>query len=110
MRRKVFERDRGVCAQCGIDTEYFRRQLPNGDYKAAAEFAKQYGVPAGRVRTDWWDADHRVPVIEGGGECTLDNMRTLCIPCHKKETAALARRRARDRHEARPLPLFDGLR
>ena len=25
-------------------------------------------------------------VKDGGGQCGLDNMRTLCIGCHKKKT------------------------
>ena len=33
-----------------------------------------------------WDADHIIPVKEGGGQCGLDNIRTLCISCHKKVT------------------------
>ena len=37
-------------------------------------------------------------------EPTLDNYRTLCIPCHREETRALAQRRARRRREtAMPL-------
>ena len=32
------------------------------------------------------DADHIKPVYEGGGSCGLDNIRTLCIACHKKNT------------------------
>jgi hypothetical protein len=24
-----------------------------------------------------------VPVAEGGGECDLSNMRTLCLKCHR---------------------------
>ncbi len=39
-----------------------------------------------------WQADHIVPLIEGGG-LLLDNLRTLCVPCHTGETAALAARR-----------------
>ncbi len=27
----------------------------------------------------------------GGGECSLDNVRTLCVPCHAAVTAAQAR-------------------
>lgn len=50
-------------------------------------------------RTTFWDADHIVPVVEGGGECGLDNYRTLCQPCHKAETKALAARRAKARRE-----------
>lgn len=47
--------------------------------------------------THCWEADHIIPVIEGGGECGLENYRTLCIPCHHKATAALAARRAQKR-------------
>jgi 5-methylcytosine-specific restriction endonuclease McrA len=38
-------------------------------------------------------------VVEGGGECTLENMRTLCIPCHKRATADL-RQRLKDQQQA----------
>lgn len=48
-----------------------------------------------------WEADHIVPVVEGGGGCELDNYRTLCLECHRVETRALAQRRAQKRREAR---------
>lgn len=35
-----------------------------------------------------WHADHIVPVYKGGGECRLENMRTLCVACHYEVTAA----------------------
>jgi 5-methylcytosine-specific restriction endonuclease McrA len=44
-----------------------------------------------------WQADHVVPVAEGGGSCGLDGLRTLCTACHKAETRALAGRLARAR-------------
>ena len=44
-----------------------------------------------------WHMDHIVPVVEGGGACGLENLRTLCICCHKKETRELARRLAEQR-------------
>lgn len=47
-----------------------------------------------------WQADHVVPVCEGGGECGLDGLRTLCRGCHKVVTAALAKRRAKRRRDA----------
>ncbi|MQL74112.1 hypothetical protein Taro_006452 [Colocasia esculenta] len=34
-----------------------------------------------------WHADHIVPVHKGGGECRLENMRTLCVVCHSDVTA-----------------------
>ena len=53
--------------------------------KAAAEWSL-------RGRKSLWDADHIVPVAEGGGECDLSNMRTLCLKCHRIHTAELRNR------------------
>jgi hypothetical protein len=55
----------------------------------------------------FWDMDHITPVVEGGGGCGLDNLRTLCIPCHRAETAKLAARRAADRRPQQELGLED---
>lgn len=46
-------------------------------------------------RLTLWDMDHIVPVAEGGGSCGMENLRTLCMRCHRAQTAALARRRSR---------------
>lgn len=89
LREKVFERDRGVCAQCGLDTEAMRKDKRKLDYRARRQFEKEWGG-----RRHLWDADHIVPVAEGGGECDLSNMRTLCLRCHRAATAELRRRRA----------------
>lgn len=42
--------------------------------------------------SDLWEADHIVPVVEGGTHAQV-NLRTLCHPCHKQTTRALATRR-----------------
>jgi hypothetical protein len=57
------------------------------------------GWPLGRE--SFWDMDHIIPVIEGGGLCGLDNYRTLCVPCHKAETKKLAIKRAEERNQKR---------
>jgi 5-methylcytosine-specific restriction protein A len=88
LRQQVFARDRGVCAVCGVDTEALRKDKRKLDYTARRQFEKQWGH-----RKHLWDADHIVPVVEGGGECDLSNMRTLCLECHRDVTAALRRRR-----------------
>ena len=44
-------------------------------------------------RRTWWDMDHRKPISEGGTH-DLENLRTLCIPCHLRESADGAARRA----------------
>jgi 5-methylcytosine-specific restriction endonuclease McrA len=54
-----------------------------------------------------WEADHIVPVCEGGGECGLDNYQTLCVPCHREETRKLARKRADERKGQLRLPIGD---
>lgn len=44
-----------------------------------------------------WQVDHVVPVSEGGGQCGLQNLRTLCSPCHAEVTRLQAGTRARAR-------------
>ena len=41
---------------------------------------------------DFWQADHIKAVAEGGGSCGLENLRTLCTPCHQIETEKLRSR------------------
>lgn len=97
--RKVKERDHGVCAICSVDTEALRLefgQVPRGASRAA--WLTERGLPMSLLeRQRWFDVDHIVPVVEGGGSCGLDNLRTLCVVCHKRVTAELAARRAKAR-------------
>lgn len=88
LREQVFARDRGVCGLCGVDTEVLRKDKRKLDYSARRQFEKDWGG-----RKNLWDADHILPVVEGGGECDLSNMRTLCLKCHREATAALLKRR-----------------
>lgn len=45
-------------------------------------------------RSDLWDADHIIPVEEGGGQCGLSNYQTLCVVCHLKKNAKHAAQRS----------------
>jgi 5-methylcytosine-specific restriction endonuclease McrA len=58
LRRRVYRRDGGVCALCGASCG------PSS-----------------------WQADHIIPIADGGAARDLRNVRTLCIPCHRRETA-----------------------
>jgi len=49
-------------------------------------------------RSTGWDADHIIPVAKGGLQLGIENIRTLCHPCHKKVTAELAAELARERN------------
>jgi 5-methylcytosine-specific restriction protein A len=92
VREKVLARDRGICAACGVDCLSAERQLKRlrGAAKLKAQLA--WGLRA-NSRKSLWDADHIVPVVEGGGECDLENIRTLCLKCHRTATAELRKRR-----------------
>lgn len=77
-----------------------RRETASRGAARRIERLKAEGWPL-HIRTSWWEADHIIPVVEGGGQTGLENLRTLCWPCHRKATAELAARRAaRRRQEA----------
>jgi 5-methylcytosine-specific restriction enzyme A len=95
LREQVFKRDHGRCALCGLDTESLRRRLfvlARRDRSAWRRLMADLRIS--RKRASLWDADHIVPVCEGGGECGLDNIRTLCLACHRRETDRLRLRLA----------------
>lgn len=114
MREIVRRRDRGVCAECGLDAEELRRDVEsiesfllgehpcnvpwwrrggrNSERGAFREWLAERGYDA--HRTTFWDVDHIRPVWDGGGACGLENLRTLCVICHKRVTAEGAARRA----------------
>ncbi|MDQ6676497.1 MAG: HNH endonuclease [Acidobacteriota bacterium] len=92
LRDRVVARDRGICAVCRTDTHeaWLRLKRSRGDRRAAALL--KWGLTKLNRRT-LWDADHIIPVVEGGGECDLSNIRTLCLRCHREATAGLRKRR-----------------
>jgi hypothetical protein len=96
-RAFLWKRDRGVCAECGIDTEAERERFDT-------ETADLNGLERWRAQQDGeytltWEGDHRHPLIDGG-EHVKENLQTLCTPCHKAKTAREARARARRSREA----------
>lgn len=94
LRQQVLLRDRGICACCGIDTLEALRKLRRSRGVKRAELLQYWGLQ-NHTRKSLWDADHILPVVEGGGECDLENIRTLCLICHGRATAELRDRRRR---------------
>lgn len=89
LRDQVLARDKGRCAICSTDTLLAFQQLQRSRGESRTELLALWGLRSVRARRSLWDADHILPVAEGGGECDLDNLRTLCLPCHREVTAAL---------------------
>ena len=94
LRECVFERDHGSCAICRVDTHKLRRRimrLPFAERMREIRALQARGVIT-RRRKSWWEADHIRAVVEGG-DSNLENIRTLCIPCHRAVTKELRIRR-----------------
>ena len=92
LRDQVFARDRGICAICHADTVAIYAALKRSRGSARAAGLSFYGMSSISSRRSLWDADHIRPVAEGGGQCDLDNLRTLCVPCHREVTSHLRER------------------
>ena len=100
LRRWIPGTARRVCVVVVVGTgcvhEFMIRSQPG--YARKCVEARDHGVCAicGKVNGEW-QADHTIPVIEGGGQVGLSGLRTLCTAHHQAETAKLATRRARAR-------------
>ena len=89
LRKCVYKRDKGICAICNIDTKKIAKEALKLKGKEREQFLINNNISL--KRKIWkrkyggglWDADHIISVKDGGGECGLENLRTLCIPCHK---------------------------
>jgi hypothetical protein len=101
LRDQVFARDRGRCAVCSIDTVAAYAALKRARGAARAAGLGLYGMKTMSSRRSLWDADHILPVAEGGGQCDLDNIRTLCLLCHREATAQLRVRLKRSSGQSR---------
>jgi 5-methylcytosine-specific restriction enzyme A len=91
VREQIFQRDRGRCAHCGVDAIREHSKLKRSRGAAREALMRHWGLKT-KVRKSLWDADHILPVAEGGGECDLDNIRTLCLRCHRSVTLQLRER------------------
>ncbi len=92
-RRQVFKRDQGICAMCDMDVagmeQRVKKLLDSGVHPFI--LAERLQLKPKELNRTLWDVDHVVPLVEGGTN-QLDNMRTLCVWCHKEETKSLSKR------------------
>src|ERR1700761_3884139 len=92
LRDQVFARDRGICAVCRIDSIAAFNALKRARGPARKAGLHLYGMKSITARRSLWDADHIRPVAEGGGQCDLATLRTLCLLCHREATSRLRMR------------------
>ena len=99
LRQQVLKRDKGICAVCRVNTLSAFLRLKKARGASRDLHLAEWGLK--RVsRRSLWDADHILPVAEGGGECDLQNVRTLCLKCHRLSTAELRTRLSAQRRVA----------
>ena len=104
VRAQLFAREGGKCTKCGIDAgALFARictlhpaerlnALCNANWKLPKTPRALERLLQNPNEGMFWQADHIVAVSEGGGSCGLENLRTLCVPCHTDETEKLKSR------------------
>lgn len=91
------KRDKGICRLCGLNVVKAHREWTRAKPPASDRAARK----AWRSARPRWEADHIVPVADGGGECGLENYRLLCRPCHLQVTLQWRAQRVLGRRLAR---------
>ncbi|XP_014796624.1 PREDICTED: DNA annealing helicase and endonuclease ZRANB3 [Calidris pugnax] len=105
LRTKVFEIERGVCQFCKQNAQELYlsiRDAPKGRRKELLESSWLSHLPLGQLNEmirspaegQFWQVDHIKPVYSGGGQCSLENLQTLCTLCHRERTAKQAKERS----------------
>ena len=95
LRDCVYKRDKGICKLCDLDTKKVAKTALSLYGCDRIKYLEENSISLKRkiwIRKHGgglWDADHIIPVKDGGGMCGLENVRTLCIKCHKLVTKSL---------------------
>lgn len=111
LRAKVFEIEHGVCQLCNLNAQelFLRlRDAPKSQRKNFLDITWTSKLPLEQLNEmirnpsegHFWQVDHIKPVSGGGGQCSLDNLQTLCTVCHKERTARQAKERSQVRRES----------
>ncbi|CAH7195658.1 Zranb3 [Phodopus roborovskii] len=111
LRAQVFATEHGVCQLCRVNAhELFLRvrDAPKSQRKNLLDAAWTAKLPLEQLNEmlrdpaegHFWQVDHVKPVYEGGGQCSLDNLQTLCTVCHKERTAQQAKERVQARRRS----------
>ncbi|KAM9550386.1 DNA annealing helicase and endonuclease ZRANB3 isoform 3-T3 [Guaruba guarouba] len=105
LRTKVFEIEHGVCQFCHQNAQELYlsiRDAPKSQRKKLLESSWMSHLPIAQLNEiitnptegQFWQVDHIRPVYSGGGQCSLENLQTLCTVCHRERTAQQAKERS----------------
>uniref|UniRef100_A0A3P8TGA3 Zinc finger RANBP2-type containing 3 n=1 Tax=Amphiprion percula TaxID=161767 RepID=A0A3P8TGA3_AMPPE len=108
MRSRVLEAEQGICQHCGLQAHDLflkvrdtpisqRKEMLENTWLAQLSLKELNEMIRAPVEGDFWQVDHIRPVYSGGGQCSLDNLQTLCTVCHKARTAQQAKERSQMR-------------
>ncbi|KAJ4908684.1 DNA annealing helicase and endonuclease ZRANB3 [Raphanus sativus] len=113
IRQELFQIEHGVCTNCNLDCHQLVRYIKPLPLEKRREYINKVApvlfsrknlletLVNDPAEGNAWHADHIIPVYRGGGECRLENMRTLCVACHADVTAAQCAERKIIRSKAR---------
>lgn len=113
LRKGLAQIEHGKCTNCHLDCRKLVKNIKPLSVEKRREFIMREAPKLAARRNlleklisdpaegNAWHADHIVPVYRGGGECRLENMRTLCVACHAEVTAAQCNERRSERAKAK---------
>ena len=102
-RARAMRRDDRICQFCGFDSQKLQAVFRTLDWTRRRHLVKTLGFDFHNHWGAGLEVDHIIPRSEGGDNAQ-DNLRTLCIPCHRTRTKVWHAHRTAARNDAeRPL-------
>ena len=98
-RAQVWQRDRGICVECGKDASAHLGFRPGREECADGPCTSLIPIPG-------WHVEHTVPLwkvanmppLQRLDYFRLGNLRTMCVECHERKTAQEHSERAHYNH------------
>ncbi|XP_042300873.1 DNA annealing helicase and endonuclease ZRANB3 isoform X2 [Sceloporus undulatus] len=111
LRSKVFEVEHGICQMCNLKAQELYlcvRDAPKNKRKSILESSWMSKLPLTQLNEiilnptegHFWQVDHIKPVYSGGGQCSIENLQTLCTVCHRERTAKQAKERSQMKRQS----------